>query len=93
MINLLWKVTNLLRFNREPTTWIALGFIVLFTVFKVYGPADMMWTEVFSNEYATYIGALLTAILTRGKVMSPDTHKKRLEAALVRTQDLREGRR
>ncbi len=65
------RILESLRFSKEPAMWIAVAFVVVLTGYKVFGPEHMPISDVFSQEYATYVGALVAGILTRLQVFSP----------------------
>lgn len=70
-MELLKPLLDKIRFDKEPAMWIAVIFVVVLTGYKVFGPEKMPLSEVFSEEYATYVGALAAGVVTRLKVFAP----------------------
>ena len=71
------------RLKREPALVIAGLFVVVYTAYKVFGPDKMPLSEVFTEDYATYLGAVVAGVLTRLNVFAPATVERTVEAALA----------
>lgn len=73
MDSIIKNILGRISFSKEPAVLIAVAFIVVLTGYKVFGPEHMPISDVFSEEYATYVGALVASILTRLQVFSKET--------------------
>ena len=71
------------RLKREPALVITGLFVVVFTAYKVFGPDKMPLSEVFTEDYATYLGAVVAGVLTRLNVFAPATVDREIEVALA----------
>lgn len=71
------------KLKNEPALVIVGLFVVVFTAYKVFGPDKMPVDEVFTEDYATYLGAVVAGVLTRLNVFTPATVDKTVEAALA----------
>lgn len=71
------------RLKNEPALVITSLFVIVFTAYKVFGPDKMPVDQVFTEDYATYLGAVVAGVLTRLNVFTPATVEKVTEAALA----------
>lgn len=63
-------------FKKEPAVWISVIYVVALTGYKVLGPDKMSISDVFTQDYIDYVGALVAGVFTRLSVFSPDTVKQ-----------------
>lgn len=73
------------KLKNEPALLIVGLFVVAFTAYKVFGPDKMPVEDVFTEDYATYVGAVVAGLLTRINVFTQATVDKTVEAALAET--------